>query len=64
MTLQIPLQRAYRSEMAMNHRKKPLEKLEHGSSDDEEEGDTTSQVKYFSNFISQEGGHIKKWYSM
>ena len=61
MTLQIPLQRAYRSEMAMNQRKKSLE---HGSSDEEEEGDTTSQVKYFSNFISQQGGHVKKWYSM
>ena len=62
MNLQIPLRRgACRSEMAMNQRKKSLD---YGSSDEEEEGDPASQVKYFSNFISQQGGHMKKWYSM
>ena len=31
--------------------------------EEEEEGDPASQVKYFSNFMTQ-GGHIRKWYSM
>ena len=39
---------------------------EHSADDSsgDDEGDPTREVKYFSNFITNDGERIKKWYSM